>query len=155
MELKKITYLIMTCLAVSECASCSSDSDAPAEFAAEVQGQYVGYSAVASAYFSNRYSLDQEVSVRKLDGNTVSVSYISSSLGNFTIPEATVVKTGNTYSISGKGTTEMGMGDNTKSYACTVSGSVSADGIVTCEFNVPSVMGGMTVSFHEGVAPED
>ncbi len=155
MEFKKLTYFMMACVAACGCASCSSDDDSPVEFAGNVQGTYKGYSEVSSAYFSNQYSVGQELTVNKIDGNTVSVSYASSSLGHFTIPEAKVTSSGSSYTISGTGSTEMGMnGRPSATYDCSLSASVDKSGEQVFVFSIPAVMGGTKVTFTQGDLPD-
>lgn len=131
--------------------SCSSD-DAP-DLAAGVAGTFEGYSSMNSAYFTNMISVDQKVTISRLTDNTVSLRYESASTGTFTIPEATVVKGTDSYTLSGTGTTSMGHAGNTKDYDCSFTGTVSGDSRVFT-FSIPAVMGGATVTFTAGELPE-
>lgn len=48
----------------------------------------------------------------------------------------------------------MSMGTNAKEYDCTLSGTLSADKTTySVTFNLPAVMGGLTIAFAEGEAP--
>lgn len=132
--------------------SCSSD-DAP-DLTTGVTGTYEGYSSMTSAYFSNMISLDQKVTISRLTDNTVSLRFESASTGTFNIPEATVVKGADSYTISGTGTTSMGHAGNTKDYDCSFTGTVSSESRVLV-FSIPSVMGGTTVTFTAGELPEN
>ena len=144
-------YLLIAVVTAVFASSCSSD-DAP-DLSAGVAGNYEGYSSMTSGYFSNMISLDQKVTLTCLSDNTVSVSFASASTGTFTIPEATVVKSADSYTISGTGTTSMGHAGSTKDYDCSFTGTINGDSRVFV-FSIPSVMGGTTVTFTAGELPE-
>ena len=141
-------------MAASTLTSCSSDDDNAPDYAADITGDYACWASMNSGYFSNNISLDQKVSVTKINESTVSVSYISASFGTFTIPEATVTSNGNAYVISGAGTTEMGRDGNLKEYPCTLSASINGNS-QSFEFSIPSVMGGSTITLTPGELPAD
>lgn len=138
--------------AATSLTSCSDD-DAP-DYSAAVAGSYDCWASMSCNYFSNNISLDQKISVTKLTENTVSVSYTSTTLGTFTIPEATVAQTSTSYVVTGAGVTEMGHAGSVKSYNCTLTANFTGDA-VTFTFDIPSVMGGTKVILTQGELPKD
>ena len=58
------------------------------------------------------------------------------------------------YAIAGAGKTEMGM-QSVKSYDCTVAGTIRSTSDATLTFEVPGVMGGLSVVFTTGDAPAE
>lgn len=152
MRISALKFLLPTFVAAMALTSCSSDDDAP-DYGADLAGDYTGWSSMTSGYFANMISLDQKVTVTKLTESTVSVSYVSSSTGTFTIPDVAVVKTGDVYTLTGAGTTAMGHSGNTRDYDCTFTGTLNAQD-QTFIFSIPSVMGGTTVTMTAGELPE-
>ena len=115
--------------------------------AQEVAGSYTGTVSVDFGYGSFEYE-DQTVTLTYLTSDTVNISYTSDTWGEFTVTGAQVGSS-NPYSISGSGTVAMSMsGDSASEYDFTVEGSVDSDTeACTLTFTIPSVMGGVTVTF--------
>ena len=85
---------------------------------------------------------------------TLAVLFESAAWGTFKVDKATVRKNGDNYTITGEGTVSMSMGDNVKDYAFTMTGeSNAAKDDYSIAFNVPAVMGGLTVTLLPGKAP--
>lgn len=147
---KKLLF-VLPLLALAA-VSCSDDKDEPAGSAAQAAGTYEGYTEAGSTYFSGMLATDQKVVITETASDKVSVAYVSDTWGTFSIAGATVKQSGNTCTLSGTGTAEMGMGGNVKSYDCTFSGKV-AGGSGEFTFSLPSVMGGLTINFTQGQIP--
>ncbi len=158
---QQIFYAMM---AVSLCVgmtACSDDDEedvvvVEVENVAEaVAGSYSGYTLASCAYFSDDAAADQVITVTAVTETTVNVSYISDTWGTFTIEGATVTQSGTTYTITGSGITMMGMSESSiSSYDCTLTASIeSGKTSPSFVFSVPTVMGGLTITFYEGVLP--
>lgn len=132
--------------------SCSDDKDEPAGAAAQAAGTYEGYTEAGSTYFSGMLATNQKVVITETASDKVAVKYVSDSWGTFNIADVAVSQSGNTCTLSGTGTAEMGMGGNINSYDCTFSGKV-AGGTGEFTFTLPAVMGGLTINFTQGEIP--
>lgn len=85
---------------------------------------------------------------------TVKVVFESASWGTYAVESASATKEGDEYIFTGSGTVSMGMGDATSDYDFTVSGKTNtAKDDYSITFNVPAVMGGLTVTLLPGTAP--
>lgn len=152
---KSIKYLFMVAAVAIGFQSCSSDDDdektvekTPAEL---VAGTYSGYSTGVSTYFSGMVGTDESVTLTPNTDGTVNVAYTSSTWGNTTLSNITVAKSGTDYALSGSGKYSMGHAGSSKEYDCTVSGTISADkATYSIAFSLPSVMGGLTITFQNG-----
>lgn len=150
--MKKITILSLLAI-VMTFASCSSD-DEPRNPAAEIAGTYRGYTEAGCAYFTGDMTDNETIVVTTNTDNTCKVVYNSETWGEFVVEKAAVVYSNDKYTISGNGTTEMGMGGNLKEYACTIEGEIDSEKKnPTFTFNVPTVMGGLKIEFKSGEMP--
>jgi hypothetical protein len=145
---------VLAMLAMVFCmTSCSDNDNEVVNAAQEVAARYEGYINASCAYFSDKVTDDQTLTITSKTVSTVDVNYTSDTWGTFTISDATVVQSGNAYQITGSGSTLMGhAGSEDKEYACSLSGTV-ADGKAELTFTCPSVMGGLNIVFKSGVAP--
>lgn len=151
--MKKIQFLSLA-LAAFALTACSDDDNTPNP-AEEINGQYEGYAVTSSQYFSGMVAPSQTVSITATAvPGVVTVKYTSDTWGEIEIPEATVVATAGTYTITGSGTSQMGMGGNIKEYACELAGTVTS-GVADLSFTCPGVMGGLTINFLQGDIPAD
>lgn len=139
---------ICTLLIISSC----SDDNSPVNNADKVAGSYAGYAIAACQYFDEEVSENQTVIITVTpETNKVNVSYISDSWGTFTIENVNVVESSGKYFLSGDGKTEMGMDGNIKEYKCVFTGSInSSKESPEFTFTMPAVMGGLTITFHQG-----
>lgn len=150
--MRKIKILSIA-LAAFALTACSDDNDPnPAE---EINGQYEGYAVTSCQYFSGMVAPSQTVSITAsaLSG-VAAVTYKSDTWGEIVIPEASVVATAGSYTITGSGTSQMGMGGNIKEYACELAGTITS-GVADLSFTCPAVMGGLTIKFQQGDIPAD
>lgn len=154
--MKKSAFLLLLltpALALTSCAD--SDDNEPMNPAEEVAGIYEGHTVASCAYFSGQIAPDQTVTVTPTEGGRVKVGFASSSWGTVTIPGATVTAAGNGYAIEGTGISVMGMeGSESKDYVCNLAGRI-ADGEAGLTFTCPAVMGGLTIEFKSGPAPQE
>ncbi len=122
----------------------------------KVSGTYSGYTVASSQYFNEMVTENETLTVKTGGGNLAEITFTSGEWGTYTIKEATVSKMGKAYQIVGKGTCEMaGMGGGpANTYECEVDAIVNSLQSAIFTFNVPSVMGGVTVEFRTGV-PEN
>lgn len=145
-------FLLLTSVAF---ASCSDSDDSEKDLAKEIAGQYNGYTVASCAYFSNQVSSNQKLAISSTEINKVNVDYASDSWGTISIPDASVIKSGNEYVITGTGTSVMGMqGNGSKEYVCNLSGKI-INGTVDFTFTCPAVMGGLNIAFMQGVIPAE
>lgn len=117
-------------------------------------GTWEGYTNVGCTYFQNRYTDDESLKMTANSDETLSVVFESATWGTFKVHKATIKKNGDNYTFTGEGTVSMGMGDNVKDYAFTMTGkSNAAKDDYSIAFNVPAVMGGLTITLLPGKAP--
>lgn len=121
-----------------------------------VPGSYTGYTKADCAYFQGMYADEQIIKLEATENDTYKASYTSDTWGEFSIEGITAVAEGNTFVLSGEGVCIMGMGDKVSEYACSFSGSIDfAKETPSFSFNVPAVMGGLTIEFNTGEMPQE
>lgn len=126
--------------------------DAPADLL--LAGTYEGYTDADCAMFQDRYTDGESVKLTANGDGSVKVVFESASWGTFTVESATATKEGEEYVFTGSGSVSMGMGGSTSNYDFTLSGrSNAAKDDFSIAFNVPAVMGGLTVTLLPGTAP--
>ena len=126
--------------------------DAPANLL--LAGTYEGYTDADCAMFQDRYTDGESVKLTANGDGSVKVVFESASWGTFTVESATATKEGEEYVFTGSGSVAMGMGGSTSNYDFTLSGrSNAAKDDFSIAFNVPAVMGGLTVTLLPGTAP--
>lgn len=126
--------------------------DAPADLL--LAGTYEGYTDADCAMFQDRYTDGESVKLTANGDGSVKVVFESASWGTFTVESATATKEGEEYVFTGSGSVAMGMGDSTSNYDFTLSGrSNAAKDDFSIAFNVPAVMGGLTITLLPGTAP--
>ena len=117
-------------------------------------GTYKGYTDADCAYFQDRYTNDESLKITANGDGTIFIKFESASWGTFDVTKATITKNGEEYSITGEGSVAMGMGETTSNYGFTMSGTCNAaKDNFSIVFNVPAVMGGLTVTLLPGSAP--
>lgn len=126
--------------------------DAPADLL--LAGTYEGYTDADCAMFQDRYTDGERVKLTANGDGSVKVVFESASWGTFTVESATATKEGEEYVFTGSGSVAMGMGESTSNYDFTLSGRTNAaKDDFSIAFNVPAVMGGLTVTLLPGTAP--
>ena len=126
--------------------------DAPADLL--LAGKYEGYTDADCSYFENRYTDGESVTLTANGDGSLKVVFESATWGSFTVESATAAKEGDEYLFTGSGNVAMGMGGSTSEYAFTLSGRANtAKDDFSIAFNVPAVMGGLTVTLLPGSAP--
>lgn len=126
--------------------------DAPADLL--LAGTYEGYTDADCAMFQNRYTDGESVKLTANGDGTLKVVFESASWGTFTVESATATKEGEEYVFTGSGSVAMGMGESTSNYDFTLSGRTNAaKDDFSIAFNVPAVMGGLTITLLPGTAP--
>lgn len=126
--------------------------DAPADLL--LAGTYEGYTDADCAMFQDCYTDGESVKLTANGDGTLKVVFESASWGTFTVESATATKEGEEYVFTGSGSVAMGMGDSTSNYDFTLSGRTNAaKDDFSIAFNVPAVMGGLTVTLLPGTAP--
>lgn len=126
--------------------------DAPADLL--LAGTYEGYTDADCAMFQDRYTDGESVKLTANGDGSVKVVFESALWGTFTVESATVTREGGEYLFTGSGSVAMGMGGSTSNYDFTLSGrSNAAKDDFSIAFNVPAVMGGLTITLLPGTAP--
>ncbi len=129
-----------------------NQGDIPAEIV--VPGTYSGYIEAKSAYFSGMTEDDQKIVITQNSDDTYKMTYTSDTWGEFTIENIEAKFANGKFTVSGNGTTKMGMSGNVKDYDCSVEGTIDVSKEdPTFTFSVPTVMGGLTIVFHTGNMP--
>lgn len=158
MEKMKKFFGILTMLTLVFTAFSCSENDDPEETKTDisklVEGTFSGWSAGSCAYFSDYGVENTQVQLTANGDGTVNVAYTSQTWGNTTIQNVAVTQTTTGYSLSGSGKYSMSMGSNSSEYDCNLSGTISSDKqTYTLTFSLPSVMGGLNITFQNGTAP--
>lgn len=126
--------------------------EAPADLL--LAGTYEGYTDADCAMFQDRYTDGESVKLTANGDGSVRVVFESASWGTFTVESATATKEGEEYVFTGSGSVAMGMGESTSNYDFTLSGRTNAaKDDFSIAFNVPAVMGGLTITLLPGTAP--
>lgn len=126
--------------------------EAPADLL--LAGTYEGYTDADCSYFQDLYTDDENVKLTANGDGSVKVVFESASWGTFTVESATATKEGEEYVFTGSGSVAMGMGESTSNYDFTLSGRTNAaKDDFSIAFNVPAVMGGLTITLLPGTAP--
>lgn len=117
-------------------------------------GTYKGYTDADCAYFQDQYTNDESLKMTSNGDGTLAIVFESDSWGTFNVTNAVVTKSDDGYKLTGEGFVAMGMGDNKKDYPFTMTGtSNAAKDNYSIAFNVPAVMGGLTITLLPGRAP--
>lgn len=135
------------------CSVACSDENRPT--VADIAGSYDGYTLAGCAYFQNTCAAGETVRISENADGSASVTFVSRTWGEFTIPDAPMSETGGVYTLTGSGQTRMGMGGNLSSYDCTYTATIDSREQARMRFAVPGVMGGLTIDFATGEAPAD
>ena len=151
MKLRKL--IPVAAMAAFAAAGCNPVEEV--RLAAEVAGTYSGWSKAEFQYSPTPMASDaQTITVTEVTDETVSVNYTSDTWGTFTLTGVTVTESNGTYTLSGSGTTVMGMSAGSQSeYECTLTATVSGTSDFSFVFEVPAVMGGLTITVSPGEVP--
>lgn len=126
--------------------------NAPADLL--LAGTYAGYTDADCLYFQDRYTDGESMTLTANGDGTVKVVFESASWGTFSVESAAADMDGSYYVFTGSGSVAMGMGESTNSYDFTLNGRTNAaKDDFSIVFNVPAVMGGLTVTLLPGSAP--
>lgn len=126
--------------------------EAPADLL--LAGTYEGYTDADCSNFQDRYTDGENVKLTANGDGTLKVVFESASRGTFTVESATATKEGEGYVFTGSGSVAMEMGESTSNYDFTLSGRTNAaKDDFSIAFNVPAVMGGLTITLLPGTAP--
>ncbi len=152
--MKLIRTVLLSAAAFVSMAACNKEESGETD-PGSISGTYHGYSSASCAMFQNMIATDQSLTVTEGSEGTVSVSFISDSWGEFSFPSCTAGQENSVYRVSGSGSTEMGMGGNISEYEASLEAWIS-EGRDSFEFtfSIPAVMGGLTIRFLSGEAPE-
>lgn len=150
MKIKSVLMMLSAAVFMMAC-----DKDENGSETVDFAGSYNGYTLASCNYFQNMISADETVVITENTDGTASVSFTSATWGEFTITDAQASVSGDICSLSGSGQTQMGMGGSTSAYDCTFTAEIKSQTDARMEFSIPSVMGGMTLTFQTGDAPAD
>ncbi len=126
--------------------------EAPADLL--LAGTYDGYTDADCAYFQNNYTDNESLTITANGDGTLAVAFESATWGAFNVAQATVTKADGIYTFTGEGTVAMGMGGGATNYPFTMTGTCNAaKDSYSVAFEVPAVMGGLTVTLLPGTAP--
>lgn len=121
-----------------------------------IAGTYEGYTDADCGYFSDSFTDNESLEIKPNGDGTIAVEFESATWGTFNVAKATVTKNDDEYTFTGEGNVSMGMEGNIKEYAFTMTGTINAaKDTYSIMFNVPAVMGGLTVTLLPGTAPSE
>ena len=121
-------------------------------------GTYTGYvNAVAQYFPDGMKNGDQSLTIALGDNGECSLKYSSDTWGTFDIDNIKVENDDNgDFLLSGSGKCAMGMNGSSKDYDCTFTATIDPEKENTeFVFNVPAVMGGLTITFYTGSMPTE
>lgn len=149
----------MAVAAIALCgAACSESEDEPVvnDGKTVIPGTYSGYTLASCSYFSDMYAGEQTLTISATESGDLSLSYVSDTWGTFEVASLTTAAASGGYAFEGAGSVAMGMGASTNEYAFTVAGTVDASkSDYTISFDIPGVMGGLTIVMLPGYAPAE
>ncbi|MDR1200270.1 MAG: calycin-like domain-containing protein [Tannerellaceae bacterium] len=149
-------HFIMMAATLFMAACGSDDDDSTPNLAQDIAGTYKGYTVAEFKYTAIPMTTPGEsISLAANENGTCNISFESGQWGKFTMSDAVTSLKNNVYTVEGSGKTLMGMDPaSQKEYECTIEGTISKDKkTVSFVFNVPSVMGGLKITFTLGDAP--
>ena len=121
-------------------------------------GNYTGYvNAVAQYFPTGMKSDDQSLTITLNDNEQYSLKYTSDTWGTFNFDDIEV-KTDDkgSFMLNGSGICTMGMNGSSKDYDCTFTATIDPEKEnPEFVFTVPSVMGGLTITFYTGSMPTE
>ena len=124
-----------------------------------IAGTYNGWTNASSTYFSDRTNDGDKVEITATENGTIKVVYTSTEWGTATFEGVTIVENDEDYELEeANGTIEMqSMGGGMNEYDAVLStASINKEGeTFNFTFSVPAVMGGVSLVFQDGTAPEE
>lgn len=147
MKAKFLLTLAVAALGIAAAVACNKTGTS-VDIAAEVAGSYTGTTSASFQYSPDPMVTENETfTVTAAGDGLVDISYESATWGSFTF-EGVQVNGTDPYTLSGEGSTLMGMGDVKNEYAATFEGTVGKQaGTADFLILVPAVMGGLTIEF--------
>jgi len=130
--------------------SCSNDESSSTSLADHVSAVYTGASSSMTPYVSAPMINEGDTTViTKVSDNTLNVCYKGQTLGEARFSSTTVTENDTAYVISGSGMITMNAHGTSKNYDAKLSGYILKNNSkkFNLKINIPSVMGGMIVSF--------
>lgn len=143
-------FLMMSIIAIGMMA-CKNNEDLAT--VADIAGNYEGYSLASCAYFQDRCTDGELINVSDNGDGSAKVTFASQQWGEFIVAKAQMTEEEGVYRLSGNGKVEMGMGENISSYDFTFSSTIKSTNDAQMQFSVAGVMGGLTIDFATGEAP--
>lgn len=122
-------------------------------------GTYNGYVSAVSQYFpAGMKTEDQTITITLNDNGEYSLKYVSEGIwGTFSFDNINVeTNDDGDFLLSGSGKCSMGMDGASKDYDCTFTATIDPEKKdPEFVFTIPSVMGGLTITFHNGSMPTE
>ena len=146
MKIRLLLLLSVTALCFTACHKAPTVKD--------IAGTYSGYTLASCAYFQDRCTDGETLTVEANEDGTAKVMLKSATFGEFEIANAQMTGNDGVYMLSGNGQTQMGMDGNVSSYDCSFTASIRSLEDAEMQFSVPAVMGGLTLVFKTGKTPE-
>lgn len=170
--MKKAGLLLMLSLSVLAMPSCSKDEDEKNEPKQRTEtpqqdtpladtliaGTYAGWTNVSSQYFQSMTSDNDTVVIAANGEGAVSLSYTSATWGKARFENVTIGKGNNEYTLGEtNGTIRMSNRGVENDYGAVLkTAAISLDkSTYNVEIFVADVMGGTTIAFQQGVAPQN
>lgn len=155
MKFLKLYLSMVVAVALGACmVSCSDDDDeevvvedSSANIAANIVGSYESTASVLFAYITSpMINTGDEVTITRVDNETVSVVYAGTTWGDGTFEAVAVTEADGVYTISGEGTLAVSAHGSTNDYAATIAGTITSSDDYEIVISVPSVMGGTVIT---------
>lgn len=150
MKIMKKNFLWMTIVMIAiMCASCSNNDDEFVNLAQKVAGVYKGDVSATFKYSSTPLTYtDESLTVTSNEDGTANLVFESGEWGTYEIKNMQISEANDVYSFSGSGAVSIGMEeDSKKSYDFTVTGTLNTSKVMNITFSIPTVMGGVTLTF--------
>lgn len=148
MKIKSVLFLLAATFGLAACSEKETVSTV-----ADIAGNYEGYVLANCAYFKNNCSANETLTVAENADGTAKVTFVSDTWGEITIPNAQMGETDGVRTLSGSGEAKMGHAGSLTSNECTFTAVINSAENAKMRFEVPAVMGGLTIDFATGEAP--
>lgn len=149
-----LLWMVIAMIAITF-TSCSNDNEESVNLAEQVAGQYKGFAYASFTYSSTPLTYtDENVTITSNNDGTVNLTFESGAWGTYSINNATAKLENGSYTFTGNGSVSITSHAGSSSYDFTSEVTLTSEKILIIDISLPSVMGGTTIKFTSGDAPD-